>query len=47
MASFHALVYLATLLDVSTAESAARSVVAGAPLEEGVELLIKSIAGEA
>ena len=46
ISSCHALVFIASFLDVATAESAARSVVAGAPLEEGVDLLIKSVAGE-
>jgi len=43
LSSFHALVYLAVLTDVETAVSAARSVVEGRPLEEGVQVLLEAL----
>jgi nuclear protein localization protein 4 homolog len=46
ISNFHALVYLASMLDSESAVSATNSVVSNTPLEEGVELLLKSVANE-
>jgi nuclear protein localization protein 4 homolog len=43
LSEFHALCYLAALTDAHTAVSAAQSVVAGKPLEEGVTVLLEAV----
>lgn len=45
MADFHALVYLAHMLDVETAAAAAAAVAAGTPFSEGLELIMASLEG--
>lgn len=45
MSDFHALVYLATLLDVETAVAAAQAVKEGKPFSEGLQLIMQSLEG--